>query len=129
MSDRAFARLLRCYPPAWRQRYGDELTALMEDTYGGGGFTIRHRVSIVRAGLTGRARAAKLVGGDGPEERVRLGSALILVGIALAHYVSPWWILLSIFAGANMVQSAFTGFCPAAMIFKKLGLKPGAAFR
>lgn len=54
---------------------------------------------------------------------------VVLVGVALAHYVSPWWILLSVFAGLNMIQAAFTGFCPAAMVFKKLGLKPGAAFR
>ncbi|MEO8113497.1 MAG: DUF2892 domain-containing protein [Phenylobacterium sp.] len=54
---------------------------------------------------------------------------VILAGIGLARYVSPWWILLSIFAGLNMIQSAFTGFCPAAMVFKKFGLKPGPAFR
>lgn len=54
---------------------------------------------------------------------------VILVGVALAHYVSSWWILLSVFAGLNMIQAAFTGFCPAAIVFKKLGLKPGPAFR
>jgi hypothetical protein len=54
---------------------------------------------------------------------------VILLGVALAHYVNPWWILLSVFAALNMIQAAFTGFCPAAMVFKKLGLKPGAAFR
>ncbi len=54
---------------------------------------------------------------------------VVLVGVALAHYVSPWWILLSVFAGLNMIQSAFTGFCPAAMVFKRLGLKAGPAFR
>lgn len=53
---------------------------------------------------------------------------VILAGIGLAHYASPWWILLSVFAGLNMIQAAFTGFCPAAMVFKKLGLKPGPAF-
>lgn len=54
---------------------------------------------------------------------------VVLAGVALAYYVSPWWILLSAFAGANMIQSAFTGFCPAAIVFKKLGVKPGPAFR
>jgi hypothetical protein len=54
---------------------------------------------------------------------------VVLAGIALAHYLSPWWILLSAFAGLNMIQAAFTGFCPAAAVFKKLGVKPGAAFR
>jgi hypothetical protein len=54
---------------------------------------------------------------------------VILTGLALAHYVSPWWALLSAFAGANLLQSAFTGFCPAALVFEKLGLKHGPAFR
>lgn len=54
---------------------------------------------------------------------------VVLAGVALAHYVSPWWMLLSAFAGLNMIQAAFTGFCPAAMVFKRLGVKPGPAFR
>ena len=54
---------------------------------------------------------------------------VILLSVALAHYVNVWWIALAVFAGLNMIQSAFTGFCPAAMLFKKLGFKPGPAFR
>ena len=54
---------------------------------------------------------------------------VVLTGLALAHYVSPWWMLLSAFAGLNMIQAAFTGFCPAAMVFTRLGVKPGPAFR
>ncbi|MEN9705746.1 MAG: hypothetical protein RLZZ393_1625 [Pseudomonadota bacterium] len=54
---------------------------------------------------------------------------VVLVGILLAHYVHPWWIGLSAFAGLNMIQAAFTGFCPAALVFKALGCKPGEAFR
>lgn len=54
---------------------------------------------------------------------------VVLLGVCLAHFVHPWWIGLSIFAGLNMIQAAFTGFCPAAMMFKKLGFKPGVAFR
>ncbi|MFC3069399.1 YgaP family membrane protein [Phenylobacterium soli] len=53
---------------------------------------------------------------------------VVLTGLLLAHYVSPWWLLLPAFAGLNMIQAAFTGICPAAMVFKKLGLRPGAAF-
>lgn len=53
---------------------------------------------------------------------------VVLTGLALGYFVSPWWFLLSAFAGLNMMQSAFTGFCPAAMVFKKLGFKPGRAF-
>ena len=54
--------------------------------------------------------------------------SVVLLGLALAHFVHPWWIGLTIFAGANMIQAGFTGFCPAAMVFKKLGAKPGVAF-
>lgn len=54
---------------------------------------------------------------------------VVLASVVLAHFVSPWWILLAVFAGLNMIQAAFTGFCPAAMVFKKLGLKAGPAFR
>lgn len=54
--------------------------------------------------------------------------SVILLSVALAHFVSPWWLLLTLFVGANLLQSAFTGFCPLAMILRKLGLKPGCAF-
>jgi hypothetical protein len=54
---------------------------------------------------------------------------VVLTGIALAYFINPLWIWLSVFAGANMLQAAFTGFCPAAMIFKALGVKPGNAFK
>lgn len=54
---------------------------------------------------------------------------MVLVSLALAHWVSPNWLWLTAFVGANLVQSAFTGFCPAAMIFKRLGVKPGVAFQ
>lgn len=58
-----------------------------------------------------------------------LFGCIILVSVALEHFVHPWWIALTIFAGLNALQAAFTGFCPAAIIFKKLGVKTGAAFR
>ncbi|GAA0569315.1 YgaP family membrane protein [Rhizomicrobium electricum] len=53
---------------------------------------------------------------------------VVLASLGLGLLVSPWWFLLTAFAGLNMIQAAFTGFCPAAIIFAKLGLKPGAAF-
>ena len=53
---------------------------------------------------------------------------VVLTGVLLAYFVHPYWTALSAFAGANMLQSAFTGFCPAAMVFKKLGVRPGTAF-
>ena len=57
-----------------------------------------------------------------------LAGSMVLLSLALSWLVSPYWLLLAAFVGANMLQAAFTGFCPAAMIFHKLGLKPGAAF-
>ncbi|MEX6723314.1 YgaP family membrane protein [Parapedomonas caeni] len=53
---------------------------------------------------------------------------VVLLGVVLSLTVHPYWIGLPIFAGLNMIQAAFTGFCPAAMIFKKLGIRPGVAF-
>ena len=55
--------------------------------------------------------------------------SVVLLGVILSLVVNVWWIALSIFAGANMIQASLTGFCPAAMIFRKLGLRPGEAFR
>ena len=46
----------------------------------------------------------------------------ILISLALSHYVHPNWIWLTAFVGANLLQSAFTGFCPAETILKKLGV-------
>ena len=56
-------------------------------------------------------------------------AVMILVSLPLARYVSPYWLLLTAFVGLNMLQAAFTGFCPAAMVFRKLGLKAGCAFQ
>jgi Inner membrane protein YgaP-like, transmembrane domain len=53
---------------------------------------------------------------------------VVLVGVALAWLISPWWLLLPAFAGANMIQASITGFCPAAMVFRQLGVKSGCAF-
>jgi hypothetical protein len=53
---------------------------------------------------------------------------MVLASLLLAYFVSPWWLLLAGFVGLNMFQAAFTGFCPLAMILRKLGLSPGAAF-
>jgi hypothetical protein len=53
---------------------------------------------------------------------------VVLLGLALGYWVSPYWYLLTAFAGLNMIQASFTGFCPAAIVFKKLGLRSGNAF-
>jgi hypothetical protein len=57
-----------------------------------------------------------------------LAGILVLLSLALAWLVNPNWLLLTAFVGLNLLQAAFTGFCPAATIFRKLGLKTGPAF-
>ncbi len=54
---------------------------------------------------------------------------MVLLSAVLVYWASIWWLLLTAFVGLNMLQSAFTGFCPAAMFFKKLGIQPGAAYK
>lgn len=54
--------------------------------------------------------------------------SMVLLSVALTYFVSPWWLLLALFVGANLLQSAFTGFCPLARILARLGVKPGTAF-
>ncbi len=51
-----------------------------------------------------------------------LAGTMVLISISLAHWVSEWWLLLAAFVGCNLIQSAFTGFCPAEIIFRKLGI-------
>lgn len=54
---------------------------------------------------------------------------VVLVSLALGYFVNELWFLLTAFAGVNMIQAAFTGFCPAALVMKRLGLAAGTAFR
>jgi hypothetical protein len=51
-----------------------------------------------------------------------LAGTMVLISISLAHFVSQWWLLLGVFVGCNLIQSALTGFCPAEIIFRKLGI-------
>ena len=53
---------------------------------------------------------------------------MILLSVALGVWVHPNWFWLTAFVGANLFQASFTGFCPLAMILRKLGVRPGAAF-
>ena len=57
-----------------------------------------------------------------------LAGSLLLISLALAWLVSPYWLILTLLVAANLFQAAFTGFCPAAIVFRKLGLKDGPAF-
>ena len=58
-----------------------------------------------------------------------LAGIMILASLALTWLFSPYWLLLTAFVGLNLLQAAFTGFCPAAIIFGKLGAREGCAFR
>ena len=64
-------------------------------------------------------------------DRVVLAFAgtMVLLGVALGAFVNAWWLLLPAFVGANLLQTSFTRFCPAAMFLRKLGLPPGPFFR
>jgi hypothetical protein len=58
------------------------------------------------------------------ERSVRLlAGVMVLASLALAYYVSPYWYLLTAFVGLNLLQSAFTNWCPAMAVFRVMGLK------
>ena len=62
------------------------------------------------------------------ENGVRIfAGTMVLISVALVHFVSYWWLLLTIFVGVQLIQSAFTGFCPPAALLRRLGLKDGPA--
>jgi hypothetical protein len=58
-----------------------------------------------------------------------LAGTMILVSALLAALVSTWWLVLTVFVGLNLLQSSVTGICPAAAIFRRLGVPGGCAFR
>lgn len=53
---------------------------------------------------------------------------VVLASLVLSQVHSIYWLLMTAFVGLNMLQAAFTGFCPLAMILKKMGFQPGCAF-
>lgn len=54
--------------------------------------------------------------------------AMVLLSLALGRLFTPYWLILAAFVGLNLLQAAFTGFCPLARVLKALGVRPGAAF-
>ena len=54
---------------------------------------------------------------------------MILASVLLVHFVSPWWLLFTAFIGLNLLQASVTGFCPAAIVLRKLGIARGCAFQ
>ena len=55
--------------------------------------------------------------------------AMVLLSVVLTAFVSPLFIWFTVFIGLNLLQSSFTGFCPAAMVFRAMGVKTGCAFK
>ena len=120
-----YERLLRWYPPQWRDRYGDEMTALLEDRYAAAAdVPWRDRWGLVRAGVAERARAAGLIGsgGDAPE-RLRSGSVLVLCGwglflVALAIFgkATDNWLAGTPRSGRWVAVSGFDALAVAAVL-------------
>lgn len=91
--------MLRWYPASWRRRYGEELVALLEDTYGTRSVPLRCRLSMLRAGSVERLRASGLLGSSTPPcDGVRAGSLLVLwawavftvAGAGFANLAENW---------------------------------------
>jgi len=59
---------------------------------------------------------------------MRFAGTVVLLSLLLGHFVSPYWLWLTAFAGANLLQSSFTGLCPLVPVLKRLGVRPGQAF-
>ena len=54
---------------------------------------------------------------------------MVLLSLALTHWAHPGWVWLTVFVGLNLLQASITGFCPAAILFRRLGVRPGTTFR
>jgi hypothetical protein len=59
---------------------------------------------------------------------LRFAGVMVLLSVVLTVYVSPLFVGFTVFIGLNLLQSSFTGFCPAAMVFRAMGFKKGCAF-
>jgi hypothetical protein len=81
-----------------------------------------------RAVIPPRAETGGAAGSNVDKLVFRFAGVLILVSLALSQLHSPYWLWLTAFVGANMLQASFTGFCPLATLLAKLGVRPGAAF-
>jgi len=103
MNDRS--RLLRWYPAAWRDRYGEEMLALIDDEVGGGGPGLGLRLSLVRHGLAERARTAGLRGPSTSRDTdLRRGALLVLVA---------WSAFMVAGAGYSKASEHFNAAVPA----------------
>ena len=57
-----------------------------------------------------------------------MAGAVVLLSLVLGYAVSPYWYLFTEFVGLNLLQSAFTNWCPAMWIFRKLGLRDDVVY-
>lgn len=58
-----------------------------------------------------------------------VAGSMTLLSAFLVAVVSTWWLLLTVFVGVNLLQSSLTGFCPAATVLRRRGVRSGPAFR
>ncbi|MCC7411975.1 MAG: DUF2892 domain-containing protein [Gammaproteobacteria bacterium] len=58
----------------------------------------------------------------------RMAGLFVLLSLGLSQLHSSNWLWVTAFVGANLLQASFTGLCPLAVILRKLGVAPGAAF-
>ncbi|MDB5596141.1 MAG: hypothetical protein JWM36_3102 [Hyphomicrobiales bacterium] len=54
--------------------------------------------------------------------------SMVFISVTCAVLFSPWWLAVAAFVGLNLFQSAFTGFCPLAIVLRRLGFEAGTAF-
>ena len=59
---------------------------------------------------------------------IAFAGSFILISILLSLVHSPYWLFFTAFVGANLLQASFTGFCPLAIILKRMGVQRGIAF-
>lgn len=58
-----------------------------------------------------------------------IAGSLTLTSVVLGVLITPWFLLLAAFVGANQLQASFTGLCPAAMVLRRSGVQSGCAFK
>jgi hypothetical protein len=59
---------------------------------------------------------------------LRFAGVMVLLSVVLTAYVFPLFVWFTVFIGLNLIQSSYTGFCPAAKVFQAMGVKKGSAF-
>lgn len=57
-----------------------------------------------------------------------VAGSFVLLSVMMSVFHSPYWLFFTAFVGANLLQASFTGFCPLAVLLKKVGVKTGPAF-